>query len=84
MKKCLLIIREWSENTQMKKSTKPQRLPNPPKRTAFRLGKGGGYHHTVTRADLGPPDDTTDTIVGNDLIKPGISEKHKNNQKNTN
>ena len=32
--------------------TSSDKLPDPPERTAFRLGKDGEYHHTVTRADL--------------------------------
>ena len=67
----------------MKKSTEPQRLPDPPERTIFRQNRDGGYHHTVTRADLYI--NTTGVRTGRfAATEPNFSEKPENKPENAN
>ena len=69
----------------MKKSTEPQRLPDPPERTAFRTGKDGKYHHTMTRADLHLDGvNVTGATTGRfSAEKPNFSNKPGNKPENT-
>ena len=65
----------------MKKSTEPQRLPNPPERTIFRLNRDGEYHHTVMKADLCL--NLTDVRTGRFVTtKPNFSKKSGNKSEN--
>lgn len=63
---------------------KERRLPKPPARTAFRLGKDGEYHHTVTRADLhlSAKGVTTGKLSGVKLNIQKISEKPREKPEN--
>ncbi len=72
---------EKSPNTNSTDDTEPTRLPDPPKRTAFRLDKEGSYHHTVTRTDLHL--NVIGAMTGRIITdKPNFSEIPKNNSKN--